>query len=179
MDGYFTLPGFLNVRDPSLHLDWANITALLNASRNPLVFRGATKNDAFRDHHSIMPPPPLNVRNTSSLHQYIAPVLRSFSNVIYSSEKHLEKTNEYFPAACHTTDNNSDIWRLIEEGCRTPKHGSSKIPAASICPPMPRKKPIYANQRTPPKNGYFKPPDLETFFAGNGSRHTEGKLLHA
>ncbi|XP_010256881.1 PREDICTED: uncharacterized protein LOC104597159 [Nelumbo nucifera] len=52
-----------------------------------------------------------------------------------------------------------------EQGCQTPKHGECQIPTASVCPPPPRKKPVYGKKRDPPKNGYFQPPDLEVLFA--------------
>ncbi|KAL4299345.1 hypothetical protein HN51_050085 [Arachis hypogaea] len=56
----------------------------------------------------------------------------------------------------------------IEEGCRTPRHTASRIPAPTACPPAPKKKPAAAvhtkRQRIPPKCGYFKPPDLELIF---------------
>ncbi|KAJ4822080.1 hypothetical protein Tsubulata_031759 [Turnera subulata] len=57
----------------------------------------------------------------------------------------------------------------MEEGCMTPRHVGSRIPAAGlVCPPPPRKKPaVYYEEerkRDPPKGGYFQPPDLEAFF---------------
>ncbi|XP_068669483.1 cyclin-dependent protein kinase inhibitor SMR4-like [Aristolochia californica] len=59
-----------------------------------------------------------------------------------------------------------DAVEKIPEGCVTPKHGECRIPALTICPPPPKKKPIvYAKLRDPPKNGYFQPPDLEALFA--------------
>ncbi|KAB1217851.1 hypothetical protein CJ030_MR3G014739 [Morella rubra] len=53
----------------------------------------------------------------------------------------------------------------LEEGCGTPRHSGSKIPAAWACPPAPKKRPAHVKQKEPPKNGYFHPPDLEVFFA--------------
>ncbi|KAK2984335.1 hypothetical protein RJ640_009364 [Escallonia rubra] len=54
----------------------------------------------------------------------------------------------------------------VEDGCSTPKQGAYRIPVATECPPPPRKsRPGSVKQRCPPKNGYFQPPDLETFFA--------------
>ena len=53
------------------------------------------------------------------------------------------------------------------EECRTPRHIENQIPAIFMCPPPPpRKKPIGGGRRRePPKNGYFQPPDLDSFFA--------------
>ncbi|KAK6929362.1 hypothetical protein RJ641_005567 [Dillenia turbinata] len=53
---------------------------------------------------------------------------------------------------------------MVEEGCKTPRHGGCRIPAASVCPPAPRKKMVCTKRRDPPKNGYFQPPDLESLF---------------
>ncbi|KAI8571622.1 hypothetical protein RHMOL_Rhmol01G0134300 [Rhododendron molle] len=54
----------------------------------------------------------------------------------------------------------------VEHGCRTPKHRGSQILAALECPLAPRKTPAYSKQQsTPPKQGYFQPPDLEVLFA--------------
>ncbi|OAY38615.1 hypothetical protein MANES_10G028900v8 [Manihot esculenta] len=51
------------------------------------------------------------------------------------------------------------------EGCKTPMHRESRILTALECPPPPaRKKPVCTKQRSPPKDGYFNPPDLEAFF---------------
>ncbi|CAJ2653187.1 unnamed protein product [Trifolium pratense] len=57
------------------------------------------------------------------------------------------------------------VMRLdIEEGCRTPKHSGCRIPVMA-CPPAPKKKPrANSIKRAPPKNGYFKHPDLELIF---------------
>nr|DAD28235.1 TPA_asm: hypothetical protein HUJ06_029703 [Nelumbo nucifera] len=60
---------------------------------------------------------------------------------------------------------NERLEEMIEEGCETPKHRDCRIPMASVCPPPPRKKPIYGKKRDPPTNGYFQPPDLELLFA--------------
>ncbi|WOG89152.1 hypothetical protein DCAR_0208388 [Daucus carota subsp. sativus] len=51
-----------------------------------------------------------------------------------------------------------------EDGCATPKH--CLTPARLVCPPPPKKK-KYAGEaaRGPPKNGYFKSPDLDLFLA--------------
>lgn len=54
---------------------------------------------------------------------------------------------------------------VADDGCGTPRHIGCRIPAASVCPPAPRKKPVYVKQQAPPKNGYFQPPDLEALFA--------------
>ncbi|KAL5733200.1 hypothetical protein ACOSP7_032538 [Xanthoceras sorbifolium] len=55
---------------------------------------------------------------------------------------------------------------MVEEGCRTPRHGGCRIPATFPCPPAPKKKPFNSTkQQGPPKNGYFQPPDLEAIFA--------------
>ncbi|OIW02685.1 hypothetical protein TanjilG_29461 [Lupinus angustifolius] len=55
-----------------------------------------------------------------------------------------------------------------KQGCRTPVHRSCRIPAASACPPAPKKKPVVypamKKQRVPPKGGYFNPPDLDLIF---------------
>lgn len=65
----------------------------------------------------------------------------------------------------------------VEEGCRTPERGGCQIPAASVCPPAPRKKAAaYRKQRREPKNGYFQPPDLEIFFAKAHRREAYGCL---
>lgn len=55
----------------------------------------------------------------------------------------------------------------IDEGCNTPRHDKYKIMVNSKCPPpTPRKKRIYVKQQSsPPKEGYFQPPDLEILFA--------------
>ncbi|KAH7853586.1 hypothetical protein Vadar_004400 [Vaccinium darrowii] len=60
---------------------------------------------------------------------------------------------------------NGCVW--VEEECRTPRHRSCQIPAALECPLAPRKKPAaYEKQQsTPPKQGYFQPPDLEVLFS--------------
>lgn len=54
-----------------------------------------------------------------------------------------------------------------EEGCRTPRHRGSRIPAAVACPAAPRKKPVVnsTKKKILPKNGYFIPPDLELIFS--------------
>ncbi|MED6225554.1 hypothetical protein PIB30_094722 [Stylosanthes scabra] len=56
----------------------------------------------------------------------------------------------------------------VEEGCRTPRHKASRIPALKACPPAPKKKPAAAWHskwlRIPPKSGYFNSPDLELIF---------------
>ncbi|XP_052176096.1 cyclin-dependent protein kinase inhibitor SMR4 [Diospyros lotus] len=53
-----------------------------------------------------------------------------------------------------------------EDYCTTPKHKESRIPAASECPPAPKKKKSSSRiKREPPKSGYFHPPDLEALFA--------------
>ncbi|MFQ6648224.1 hypothetical protein Gotur_021952 [Gossypium turneri] len=52
----------------------------------------------------------------------------------------------------------------IEEGCTTPKH---LMPEAFQCPPPPRKKSRGESKREPPKNGYFRPPDLDSLFTMN------------
>ncbi|KAK4717020.1 hypothetical protein R3W88_015358 [Solanum pinnatisectum] len=55
----------------------------------------------------------------------------------------------------------------IDEGCKTPRHDKYRIMVNSMCPPpTPRKKRIYVKQQSsPPKEGYFQPPDLEILFA--------------
>ncbi|GAB4860124.1 hypothetical protein Ancab_011602 [Ancistrocladus abbreviatus] len=56
---------------------------------------------------------------------------------------------------------------VMEEGCMTPTHDDYQIPAARMPPPPPKKKRCsYGRKkgREPPKNGFFKPPDLERFF---------------
>lgn len=58
-------------------------------------------------------------------------------------------------------------WTMSEqEGCATPRRCECRIPAALVCPPPPRKKPVVScgEKREPPKNGYFRPPDLESLF---------------
>ncbi|CAL0317674.1 unnamed protein product [Lupinus luteus] len=61
-----------------------------------------------------------------------------------------------------------------KQGCRTPVHISYRLPAASACPPAPKKKPVvYSSmkkQRVPPKGGYFNSPDLELIFRFAPSR---------
>ncbi|CAK9133604.1 unnamed protein product [Ilex paraguariensis] len=65
-----------------------------------------------------------------------------------------------------------DGYSMVEEGCRTPRHDGCQIPADLVCPPPPRKKTVYMKKRSPPKNGYFQPPDLEVFFAGQKAMTT-------
>jgi hypothetical protein len=51
-------------------------------------------------------------------------------------------------------------------GWETPKREECRIPATLPCPAAPRKAvPDLGKRRTPPKNGYFQPPDLEALFA--------------
>lgn len=51
-------------------------------------------------------------------------------------------------------------------GWETPKREECRIPATLPCPAAPRKAvPDFGKRRTPPKNGYFQPPDLEALFA--------------
>ncbi|OWM64641.1 hypothetical protein CDL15_Pgr020608 [Punica granatum] len=53
-----------------------------------------------------------------------------------------------------------------EEDCVTPKRGDCRIPENSCCPPPPpRKKPVQAIKQGPPKNGYFRPDDLDALFS--------------
>lgn len=50
------------------------------------------------------------------------------------------------------------------EGCSTPRGGEWRLPAVPReCPPPPRKK-RKAKESTPPKNGYFRTPEIEVFF---------------
>ncbi|EYU19925.1 hypothetical protein MIMGU_mgv1a023000mg [Erythranthe guttata] len=49
--------------------------------------------------------------------------------------------------------------------CKTPRQDRYKIPAAAVCPAAPRKKAAAAVCIIAPKDGYFRPPDLEVFFA--------------
>ncbi|KAL8552000.1 hypothetical protein ACS0TY_000888 [Phlomoides rotata] len=55
--------------------------------------------------------------------------------------------------------------QAAEDSCRTPRHDWCK---AAACPAPPRKKRgDYLKPKTlPPKDGYFRPPELELFFAG-------------
>ncbi|KAK4348502.1 hypothetical protein RND71_031257 [Anisodus tanguticus] len=66
---------------------------------------------------------------------------------------------------------------MEEELCTTPKNQECRIQAPFECPPAPRKKKnenkaakMYQQQH--PKNGYFHPPDLDSFFtvAATGGR---------
>ncbi|CAD6229167.1 unnamed protein product [Miscanthus lutarioriparius] len=51
-------------------------------------------------------------------------------------------------------------------GWETPKREECRIPATLPCPAAPRKAvPDFGKRRSPPKNGYFQPPDLEALFA--------------
>jgi hypothetical protein len=51
-------------------------------------------------------------------------------------------------------------------GWETPKREECRIPATLPCPAAPRKAVLdLGKRRTPPKNGYFQPPDLEALFA--------------
>ncbi|KAK9069136.1 hypothetical protein SSX86_013252 [Deinandra increscens subsp. villosa] len=58
-----------------------------------------------------------------------------------------------------------------EEGCATPRHDGCRIPPVpAVCPPPPKKKRWSAycsggRGREPPKNGYFRSPEIEIFFA--------------
>lgn len=60
---------------------------------------------------------------------------------------------------------------VVEEGCATPKHEGCRIPSVPlVCPPPPRKKRWSAygsggGKREPPKDGYFRSPEIELFFA--------------
>ncbi|XP_019059740.1 PREDICTED: uncharacterized protein LOC109117276 [Tarenaya hassleriana] len=53
---------------------------------------------------------------------------------------------------------------MAEEGCTTPRSRKYRIPAASVCPPPPRKKSTAGMMRGPPRNGFFRPPELESLF---------------
>ncbi|GKV08080.1 hypothetical protein SLEP1_g19762 [Rubroshorea leprosula] len=63
----------------------------------------------------------------------------------------------------------NEVMRIMAEeqdGWSTPTRGECRIPAASACPPPPKKKSLsFGKKREPPKDGYFKPPDLELFFS--------------
>ncbi|KAG6600042.1 Cyclin-dependent protein kinase inhibitor SMR4, partial [Cucurbita argyrosperma subsp. argyrosperma] len=48
--------------------------------------------------------------------------------------------------------------------CRTPRRKSCRIPVAVLCPAAPRKKAVSLKRKAPPKDGYFRPPDLEVLF---------------
>ncbi|XP_073047123.1 cyclin-dependent protein kinase inhibitor SMR4 [Primulina eburnea] len=51
------------------------------------------------------------------------------------------------------------------ECCKTPRNQECQIQAAKVCPPPPRKKNMEARKRrAPPENGYFNPPELDSFF---------------
>ncbi|KAE8647993.1 hypothetical protein Csa_021483 [Cucumis sativus] len=50
------------------------------------------------------------------------------------------------------------------ELCRTPRRRSCRIPVAMACPSAPRKKPVCLKRKAPPKEGYFRSPDLEVLF---------------
>ncbi|XP_022756612.1 cyclin-dependent protein kinase inhibitor SMR4-like [Durio zibethinus] len=54
-----------------------------------------------------------------------------------------------------------------QEGWSTPTRRECRIPVVKECPPPPTKKKLFSfgKKREPPKNGYFQPPDLETFFS--------------
>ncbi|KAG8380736.1 hypothetical protein BUALT_Bualt06G0047100 [Buddleja alternifolia] len=62
-----------------------------------------------------------------------------------------------------------DVEAEEEYVCRTPQHARCKIPAATVCPVAPRKKQqavcLKQQHTDPPKDGYFKTPDIELFFA--------------
>ncbi|KAI3813367.1 hypothetical protein L1987_18089 [Smallanthus sonchifolius] len=54
----------------------------------------------------------------------------------------------------------------MEDECTTPRQLESRIPPPTLCPPAPRKKSTAAaKKREPPKSGYFRPPELDAFFA--------------
>ncbi|CAN6471741.1 unnamed protein product [Victoria cruziana] len=57
----------------------------------------------------------------------------------------------------------TDYGEEVGEECETPKN--SRIPAAFVCPPPPKKKAGFGKRKDPPANGYFIPPDLELLFA--------------
>ncbi|KDP44934.1 hypothetical protein JCGZ_01434 [Jatropha curcas] len=50
------------------------------------------------------------------------------------------------------------------EVCMTPRRRESRIPATLACPPAPKKKSVRFKETTPPNDGYFQPPDLESIF---------------
>ncbi|KZV54103.1 hypothetical protein F511_28862 [Dorcoceras hygrometricum] len=60
-----------------------------------------------------------------------------------------------------------NVAQVAEDICRTPPHDQCRIPAPSVCPAAPRKKPaMYVEQRVlSPKDGYYQSPDMEVFFA--------------
>ncbi|KAL4587705.1 hypothetical protein LXL04_000579 [Taraxacum kok-saghyz] len=59
----------------------------------------------------------------------------------------------------------------VAEGCATPKHDGCRIPSVpAVCPPPPRTKRWLVcgsggRQREPPKDGYFRSPEIDLFFA--------------
>lgn len=59
-------------------------------------------------------------------------------------------------------DQEMEVTEEEEESCVTPRHG---IPEKLQCPPPPKKKKPCAAKRDPPKNGYFKPDDLDALFS--------------
>lgn len=57
----------------------------------------------------------------------------------------------------------------VNEGCSTPERWECRIPVGLAPPPPPKKKKTTAfsigkKTKEPPKNGYFRPPDLEEIF---------------
>ncbi|KAI3713041.1 hypothetical protein L1987_71611 [Smallanthus sonchifolius] len=75
----------------------------------------------------------------------------------------------------------------MEDECTTPRQLESRIPPPILCPPAPRKKSTAAaKKREHPTNAYFRPPELDAFFAvdaptkaylGQDSMDTKGRLI--
>jgi len=61
-----------------------------------------------------------------------------------------------------TIDDHQEI-NNMEEECTTPRNQECRLQAPLECPPAPKKK-TECRKREMPKNGYFRPSDLDSIF---------------